>query len=132
MDVDLSTIVVANLSEKIAMNHEFNHERRKHARHGRMGLIVRVGGQKYEVSNWSMGGFLLEHYNGSLSTGALVTVEEIGCDKTEMHKVELPARVVRLDDNTMAVNYLSLDTQAYEFLTNALTQCGKVRSLVES
>ncbi|MCW8915997.1 MAG: hypothetical protein OQK24_09115 [Magnetovibrio sp.] len=113
------------------MNQEFNAERRKHARHGRMGLIVRVGGLKYEVSNWSMGGFLLEEYDGSLSTGALVTVEEIGCAKTQMYQVQIPARVVRLDDRTMAVNYLSLDIQAYEFLTNALTQCGEVRSLVE-
>lgn len=112
------------------MDLRLNDERRKHPRAGRMGLIVRLEGQTYEVTNWSMGGFLLDDYHGKLSTGALVTVVGIGCRKTEMHEVSLPARVVRSGKNTIAVNYLSLDAKAYDFLTDALNQCGEMRSLV--
>lgn len=111
------------------MEAALNIDRRKHERHGRMGLLVRVCGQQYEVGNWSMGGFLLENYDGKLSTGALVTVEGIGCSATQMHDVELPARVVRMDDETVAINYLGLDATAYEFLVDALNQCGQMRNL---
>lgn len=105
-------------------------ERRKHPRAGRMGLIVRFCGETYEVSNWSMGGFLVDDYQGQLSTGALVTVVGLGCQKTEVYEVSLPARVVRTNEHTVAVSYLGLDANAYEFLTNALGICGEMRSLV--
>ena len=112
------------------MEAALNIDRRKHERHGRMGLLVRVCGEEFEAGNWSMGGFLLENYDGKLSTGALVTVEGIGCSATKMHEVELPARVVRMDDHTIAINYLGLDATAYAFLVDALNQCGEMRSLV--
>lgn len=105
-------------------------DRRKYPRAGRMGLVVRFEGGTYTVSNWSMGGFLLDDYEGRLSTGSLVTVEGLGCREREMHEVNLPARVVRTGESTIAVNYLGLDANAYAFLTNALTICGEMRSLV--
>lgn len=95
-----------------------------------MGLVVCLEGETHEVSNWSMGGFLLDDYRGKLSTGSLVTVAGLGCRKTDIHDVQLPARVVRTDDHTIAVNYLGLDAKAYEFLIDALNQCGEMRSLV--
>ncbi|MBL4614990.1 MAG: hypothetical protein JKY27_08975 [Magnetovibrio sp.] len=105
-------------------------ERRKYPRAGRMGLIVRFEHETYEVSNWSMGGFLVDDYQGQLSSGALVTVIGLGCKKTEIYDVNLPARVIRSDDQTIAINYLGLDANAYDFLTNALSICGQMRSLV--
>jgi len=112
------------------MELHLNEDRRKHPRAGRMGLVVRLEGQTFEVTNWSMGGFLLEDYKGPLTPGALVTVAGIGCRKTDMHEVDLPARVVRTDDGVIAVNYLGLDAKAYDFLTDALNQCGEMRNLV--
>lgn len=109
---------------------DFSDDRRKHQRAGRIGLIVRLSGQTYEVSNWSMGGFFLDDYEGPLSTGALVTVNGLGCRDSAIHDVNLPARIVRNGERSVAVNYLSLDAVAYEFLTRALSQCGQMRSLV--
>jgi len=112
------------------MELQLNEDRRKHPRAGRMGLVVRMEGETYEVSNWSMGGFLLDDYQGRLTPGALVTVGGIGCHISDMHDVELPARVVRTDDGIIAVTYLGLDAKAYDFLTDALGQCGEMRSLI--
>jgi len=108
-----------------------NEERRKHPRAERMGLVVRFDGETYKVSNWSMGGFLLDDYHGHLSTGALVTVAGLGCQNAELQDVNLPARVVRTGECTIAINYLGLDANAYEFLTSALNQSGEMRNLVE-
>lgn len=112
------------------MELRLNDDRRKHPRAERMGLLVRLEGETFEVANWSMGGFLLEDYHGKLSTGSLVTVVGLGCQSGDMHDVSLPARVVRTGELTIAVNYLGLDANAYEFLTNALTTCGQMRNLV--
>lgn len=108
-----------------------NEDRRQYPRVGRMGLVVRFDGETYEASNWSMGGFLLDDYRGQLSTGALVTVAGLGCQGDEIQVVNLPARVVRTGERTIAINYLGLDANAYDFLTNALSLCGEMRNLIE-
>lgn len=113
------------------MELRFSENRRKHPRAERMCLSVRLQGESFEVTNWSMGGFLLENYQGHLSTGALIRVVGLGCRDGKVLDVDLPARVVRTDENTVAVSYLGLDTNAYHFLTDALNQCGEMRSLVK-
>lgn len=112
------------------MELRFSEDRRKHPRAKRMSLNVRLQNESFEVTNWSMGGFLLENYQGRLSTGSLIRVVGLGGGDGDVMDVDLPARVVRTDENTIAVSYLSLDTNAYHFLTDALNKCGEMRSLV--
>lgn len=106
-------------------------DRRVHSRIVQVVLVVRFAGQTYKTANWSMGGFLLDDYDGRLSTGSLVTVEGLGCTARDMHTVQLPARVVRSSANVVAVNYLSLDNEAYAFLQRAMSDSGKMRNLLE-
>lgn len=106
-------------------------DRRKHPRINRVGLVVSFKNQVFSTRNWSMGGFLLEDYEGELSTGALVTVSALGRDTRAMQSVNLPARVVRTGAATIAVNYLSLDTIAYAFLQDAMRETGEMRLLLE-
>ena len=105
-------------------------ERRRYDREEQVCLIVRIGENIFEPTNWGMGGFLLTDYSGNLSTGSLVTVSGLGCRETGLQDVSLPSRVVRNGPNEIAVTYLSLDATAYTFLTDALTQCGTMRSLI--
>lgn len=95
-----------------------------------MCLSVRFKDETFAVTNWSMGGFLLENYQGHLSTGALVRVVGLGCHNGKVLDVDLPARVVRTGEHTIAVSYLSLDSTAYHFLIEALNSCGEMRNLV--
>ena len=106
-------------------------ERRVHPRIIRVALAVRVGGRTYKTVNWSMGGFMLDDYEGDLSTGALVTVAGIGRSARKLLDVELPARVVRTAENIIAVNYLSLDHEAYDFLQIVMSETGKMRNLMD-
>lgn len=112
------------------MELRLNEDRRKHPRSERVQLVVRFDGQTYTAANWSMGGFLLDDYDGALSTGALVTVAGLGTSSEDMHAVELPARVVRTGSRSLAINYLGLDAEAYALLTASLSACGEMRSLV--
>lgn len=106
-------------------------DRRVHSRITYLELVVRFAGQTYKTANWSMGGFLLDDYDGRLSTGSLVTVEGLGCSSGEMHTVQLPARVVRSSASVIAVNYLSLDAEAYAFLQGIMSDSGKMRNLMD-
>lgn len=106
-------------------------ERRKLPRVKRLKMVACLSGQNYATDNWSMGGFLLEDYEGGLSTGALVTIEGLGrCSRT-LQTVSLPGRVERIGENSIAISYLSLDAQAYEFLQKAMSESGNMRNLVE-
>jgi hypothetical protein len=105
-------------------------ERRKYNRANRLKMMAKLNGQTYLTEDWSMGGFLVENYEGRLATGALITVECLGHSKTKLHTVDLPARVVRLNENTLAVSYLSLNAKAYEFLQQSMTDSGDMRSLI--
>ena len=106
-------------------------ERRHHSRNNAMELVVRLGSKTYKTANWSMGGFLLDDFDGALSCGALVTVEGLGRDAKALHTVRLPARVVRSSERVMAVNYLSLDSEAYAFLQTLMSESGRMRSLLD-
>ena len=118
----------ANVNE---MSDKQSAERREHHRVETFELLVRLGDKTYKTENWSMGGFLLNDFDGHLATGALVTVAGLGRSKKDMHAVNLPARVVRSSENIMAVNYLSLDPEAYAFLQNIMSESGKMRSLLD-
>lgn len=107
-------------------------ERRKHFRVKRLGLSVRLGGECFTTQDWSMGGFMLDDYDGGLSTGALVTVAGIGRSTRKLHTVDLPARVVRNNDHSIAVTFLSLDLEAYEFLQQLMCDNGEMRNLLDS
>lgn len=106
-------------------------DRRIHPRVTRVELAVRFDGQTHKTANWSMGGFFLDDYAGMLSTGSLVTVVGLGRNTRNLLKVHLPARVVRSGESLVAVNYLSLDREAYGFLQSLMSETGAVRILLD-
>ena len=106
-------------------------ERRVHPRVTRVQLTVRFDAQTYKTANWSMGGFFLDDYDGGLSTGSLVTVAGLGRSARGVRKVNVPARVVRSSESVIAVNFLSLDAEAYNFLQRVMSETGKMRILLD-
>lgn len=122
----------ALVMETAVIHDEPASERRKHFRVKRLGLSVRLDGKCYTTQDWSMGGFMLNDYDGGLSTGALVTVAGIGRSTRKLQAVDLPARVVRTNAHTIAVTFLSLDIQAYDFLQQFMCDNGDMRNLLDS
>ncbi|PCI38267.1 MAG: hypothetical protein COB46_11780 [Rhodospirillaceae bacterium] len=107
-----------------------NGERRKFKRAKRLNLVAQLAGKTYKADDWSMGGFLLESYDGSLTTGSLITVEGLGRSPKSVLSVNLPSRVERLGERCIAIKYLSLDSGAYEFLQQAMSDSGDMRILL--
>lgn len=102
-------------------------EQRAHARVDAPFIVVRIDDETYWTVNWSMGGMLIEGYDGRLTAGALFSVDAIGSDEKTLHSVHIRARVVRCEmDKTqpnkrlLAITYLDLDDSAYTLLGDVL------------
>jgi len=125
-DVYIRFIMETALIQSLPAN-----ERRRHLRSKGLGLVVHFGGKTHTTQDWSMGGFLLKDYEGALSTGALMTVAGLGWSARKLQTVNVAARVVRTGKHTIAVTYLSLDYQAYEFLEQSMCDNGDMRNLLD-
>ena len=117
--------------EAVLSNVSPDGERRKHKRAKRLNMVARLAGKTYKADDWSMGGFLLESYDGSLTTGSLITIEGLGRSPKNVVPVSLPARVERLGERCIAIKYLSLDAGAYEFLQKSMSDNGDMRILLD-
>ncbi|PHS78172.1 MAG: hypothetical protein COB59_08380 [Rhodospirillaceae bacterium] len=107
-------------------------ERRKLKRAKRINMVARLAGKTYKADDWSMGGFLLESYDGALTTGSLITIEGLGRSPKSLLSVNLPARVERLGERCIAIKYLGLDAKAYAFLQKSMSDNGDMRILLNS
>ena len=52
-------------------------------------MNLKLGGKPYRSGNWSMGGILIDDYDGELSTGALLTITEIGSNLNKLTTVNI-------------------------------------------
>jgi len=98
-------------------------ERRLRERISDAELAVAFKGDTHTTANWSLGGFIIEGYRGSLTPGALFAIDAVGKAGGQMTKVKVRARVVRSDSakNSLAVNFLDLDGRAYGVLHEVMS-----------
>ncbi len=107
------------------------HERRHRERVSDASLAVGFKGETHTAVNWSLGGFVVENYRGSLTAGALLTIDGVGKAGGQMTEVAVRGRVVRVDRTThiLAVNFLGLDERAYAVLHDVMSD--RMRMLTE-
>jgi len=93
-------------------------ERRVNKRADRLVSVVYFDGQQYPTRNLSVGGTLVEGYDGTLSAGSLLDVTGIGPAGDEQTTVLIRARINRVlpESDEIALQFLSLDDSAYEIL----------------
>ncbi len=98
-------------------------ERRLRERISDTSLAVAFKGAIHTAANWSLGGFIIEGYRGSLTPGALLSIDAVGKTGGEMNKVSVRARVVRADHarRRLAVSFLDLDGRAYSVLHEVMS-----------
>ncbi len=98
-------------------------ERRLRERISDADLAVAFKGDTHRAANWSLGGFVIEGYRGSLTPGALFSIDAVGKAGGEMIKVTVRARVVRANDakRILAVSFLALDGRAYGVLHEVMS-----------
>ena len=93
-------------------------ERRASKRAKKSDTTVFFDDQKYPARNLSIGGTLVEGYDGTLSAGSLLDITGIGLAAEKRTKVLIRARINRVlpDTEEIALQFLSLDDSAYEIL----------------
>ncbi|MGF1640151.1 MAG: hypothetical protein ACFCUO_04310 [Rhodospirillales bacterium] len=106
-------------------------ERRRHERFTAPAVTLAFNGGRHTTESWSLGGFVVDGYQGSLSAGALLVVEGICAPDGVMTTVEARARVIRLDRGRgrLVVSFLGLDGSAYAVLRDLMA--ARMRSLEE-
>lgn len=99
-------------------------ERRRHARQEETALTIAFDGASYVIRSWSLGGFMVEDYEGRLSPGALFTVESVGGADGEMWPVAIRSRVVRADafSRRLMVSFLDIDDRGYHVLQTLMAE----------
>lgn len=97
---------------------------RRYERGGDPAISVTFAGRTYSAVDWSLGGLMIEGYDGKLTPGGLFTIEEIGPEGGRMAPVEVRARVVRVDPVTrqLVVSFLDINDSAYRLLQGFMAQ----------
>ncbi len=83
-------------------------------------IYVAVGDRTYDSVSWSMGGILINGYDGTLSAGSLLTITAIGGERDDLTDVEVRSRVVRGDSGQLVVSFLDIDERAYNVLRSLM------------
>lgn len=99
-------------------------ERRRHERFTAPAVTLAFNGGQHTTGSWSLGGFVVDDYQGRLSAGALISVEGICTAGSEMTPIEVRARVVRINrtEKRLVVSFLDLDGRAYTVLQDLMAE----------
>ncbi|NQU59122.1 MAG: hypothetical protein HQ513_17970 [Rhodospirillales bacterium] len=87
-------------------------------------IRLKIGSKIYSTVNWSLGGVLIDGYEGDLSTGSLMSIKEIGLARGVMTEVNVRARVIRADEGAsiLAIQMLEIDQSAYTIMQKLLVK----------
>lgn len=97
-------------------------DRRRHERFTAPAVTLAFNGGRHTTESWSLGGFVIDGYQGGLSAGALISVEGICTPGSELTPIEVRARVVRINraESRLVVSFLDLDGRAYSVLQDLM------------
>lgn len=96
----------------------FSGERRRHQRFTHPPLCLAFEGRSHTTTDWSLGGFVVDDYEGALTPGSLFSITAIGAVGASMTPVDIRSRVVRTnhEQRILTVSFLVIDTPGYAVL----------------
>ncbi|MBF0247058.1 MAG: PilZ domain-containing protein [Alphaproteobacteria bacterium] len=95
-------------------------DRREHPRVNRPEFCARMGDEIFFAINMSLGGLLLQCYRGDHVPGDLVNITGLGLGGTILVDVKMAAKVIRAEDDTLAVQYLTLNKNARTYMASLI------------
>lgn len=103
----------------IASNAEYN---RKDARITKTVIYILIEGETYPTLDWSLGGFRIGGYQGSIGMGQELIVEGIGPALNELFPLDVNCTAIRRTDEQLAVGFVELTSDAYDVLEALMTR----------
>ena len=79
-------------------------------------IYVLIEGETYPTLDWSLGGFRLNGYLGSIVEGQEFLVEGIGPALTELFPIRVDCHAIRVMDEQLAASFLELTSDTYDVL----------------
>jgi hypothetical protein len=104
-------------------------ERRRNRRSAQPQIEIEIDGESYPTTNWSLGGFLVEPYDGRRKTGDKLTVEIVikVNDKEFRHRARAKVARRRRVEGQLAAHFQGLPPEAVDTLDGLIT--GRLRRL---
>ena len=104
-------------------------ERRRDKRLAKHVLTLELDGQFYSTMDWSLGGFCVDGYQGSLQPGNLVPVTIVLETGYQTYEQTARASIIRNDDasQTLAAKFSQLGSDAFDLLDG--WQTGRLQRL---
>ena len=104
-------------------------EQRRDKRIGKYVLTLELDGQFYSTTDWSLGGFAIDGYRGSLQAGNQVAVTIVLETVRETFEQTVLTSVVRNDEEEqrLAVSFNELESDAFDLLEG--WQSGRLQRL---
>jgi hypothetical protein len=91
-------------------------ERRKDRRLPLPVFSVKVDGVVYHTMNWSLGGLLVEGYDGQLKGGETIQIDLKAKDATADFRMKVNVQVIRVvPGETLALQFEAMSPPLYEF-----------------
>ena len=100
---------------------EYRHpDTRRHERDSESVLSLTIDGLTHNTVNWSLGGCLIEGYEGVLSAGSLIITTIRQWDRVVT--VDVRARVIRAHPQAheLVIGFLDKDVRAFRFLRECM------------
>lgn len=96
----------------------FQGDRRRHPRFTHPPVCLAFEGRSYTTTDWSLGGFVIDGYEGALTPGSLFSIAAVGAAGETMTPVDIRSRVVRTnhDKRVLTVSFLVIDKPGYAVL----------------
>ena len=80
-------------------------------------ISLRIAGNRYATRDWSLGGFLIEGYEGTLTPGDRFELDGIGPGAAgPLYPLAVPAQVVRVEGERLAARFEVLPPTAFDIL----------------
>ena len=93
-------------------------ERRRDKRLNKYVITLELQGQFYSTRDWSIGGFLIDGYQGSLQPGNVVPVNIVLESCAQTFEQQTDVMVARIDnlDQKLAARFSDLSDEAFDLL----------------
>ena len=79
-------------------------------------IIIFIEDETYRTLDWSLGGFRIGDYKGTIRADAEFMVTGIGPDLENIFDVRVDCRAIRINNSQLSASFIEIDSNVYDIL----------------